>query len=131
MAGNSKSMILEMLGVIGGFGMLAAVFIAMLADRVCYSLLGLLCGLVLAGGMLLYMNHILIICAGLDGKAVEKCVIKHSIIRYIGVAVLFGLICITEIADPITCFIGLLGLKAAAYLQPLIHKLLCKKREEI
>ena len=77
------------------------------------------------------MNHILLICAGLDGKTVERCVIKHSIIRYIGVAVSFGLICITRVADPITCFIGLLGLKAAAYLQPLIHRAIFRRKNNI
>ena len=126
---ENKSMILEMLGIICGFGVLAEILVVILAHRVLYSLLGLFFGVVLACGMLLYMNHILLICEGLDGKTVEKCVIKHSIIRYISVVVLFGLICITGIADPITCFIGLLGLKAAAYLQPLIHKSLVSRKQ--
>lgn len=127
---NDKSMIKEMIAIIFGFGFVVAVFDVFFAKNPVYSLLGLTVGCVLAVYMLLYMNIVLFRCMesiGNDPKAIEKYVIRHSVIRYMSVVLVFGVVCITNIVNPITCFIGLLGLKAAAYLQPVIHKLRVKK----
>ena len=35
---------------------------------------------------------------------------------------------ITEVGNPLCCFLGVMGLKAAAYLQPLLHKALERRR---
>lgn len=122
MTSDSRTMIKEMIFIIVVFGVVAAVFEVLFAGRVIYSLAGILIGCCLAVYMLLYMNYILSRCAGLDAKGVEKYVVKHSVLRYLSVAIVFGVVCFTGIADPIACFIGLIGLKVAAYLQPVISK---------
>ncbi len=127
---NDKSMIKEMIAIIVGFCFVVAVVDVFFAKNPLYSLLGLTVGCVLSVYMLIYMNIVLFRCmdaSGSDQKAIEKYVIKHSIIRYMSIVVVFAVVCITNIVDPRTCFIGLLGLKAAAYLQPVLHKLRVKK----
>lgn len=122
-------MIKQMVAIIGIYGILAAVFVIIFANKVIYSLAGLLIGCIAAAYMLIYMNLVLNRCMGFEAKAVEKYVIKHSVIRYFTVVIIFGIVCITDIANPITCFVGLLGLKISAYLQPIAHKLMNKKAE--
>lgn len=128
---NDKSMIKEMVGIIIVFGLIMAVFEVIFAKRTAYSLFGLVIGCILAVYMLLYMNIILGRCMdagnGYEAKAIEKYVVKHSVIRYLSIVLVFGAVCITNIADPIACFIGVIGLKIAAYIQPVIHKLRLKK----
>lgn len=115
-----------MIGLIIIYGGLAAVLLIVFANRVIYSLIGLFIGCAVASYMLLYMNMVLQKCMGFEAKAVEKYVIKHSVIRYFSVVIIFGTVCITQIADPIACFIGILGLKVSAYLQPVVHRLIDK-----
>lgn len=55
-----------------------------------------------------------------------KIVRSHSIIRYGMTLLIFVVILITNIANPFAAFASLMGIKVAAYLQPLTHKLLNK-----
>lgn len=50
--------------------------------------------------------------------------IKSNLIRYLIILFVFGLVCVTDFANPIAAFLGIMGLKAGAYLQPLTHKIL-------
>lgn len=65
---------------------------------------------------------------GFEAKAVERYIVKHSVIRYFSIVIVFGAVCITNIADPIACFIGLIGLKVSAYLQPVVSRLIDKRK---
>lgn len=123
MLGNNKPMVLEMIGIIAGFGVVAAILEIIFAKNVIYSMTGLLIGLLLAVYMLVYMNHIMVAAVDFDAKSMEKYVIKHSVIRYLSIVAVFGVVCVTDFADPIACFIGLMALKVAAYLQPLMQKI--------
>ncbi|HJA30141.1 MAG TPA: hypothetical protein H9956_00605 [Candidatus Eisenbergiella pullicola] len=50
-----------------------------------------------------------------------------SAIRYGLFVLVFAFITATDFASPLTAFLGVMGLKIAAYLQPVIHKLVTKK----
>ncbi|MBQ7360212.1 MAG: hypothetical protein IJW63_08970 [Lachnospiraceae bacterium] len=58
---------------------------------------------------------------GFEGDASKKSA-RAAIVRYIAIVVIFALIIITEIGEPLAAFAGIMGLKIGAYLQPLTHK---------
>ena len=49
--------------------------------------------------------------------------ITANLLRYFVIFVLFAAVAITGIGNPIMVFVGIMGLKIAAYLQPFAHKL--------
>ena len=55
-----------------------------------------------------------------------KMVTKHYMIRYLVIVVVMGLIMISDFANPLSAFLGLMGLKVSAYIQPFTHKI-CEK----
>lgn len=55
-----------------------------------------------------------------------KMVTKHNMIRYLVIVVVMGLIMISDFANPLSAFLGLMGLKVSAYIQPFTHKI-CEK----
>ena len=62
------------------------------------------------------------------GTAATKYIVSPNMLRYLGIVIVYGVICITKAGDPIAAFIGIMGLKAGAYLQPLIHKVMTKEK---
>lgn len=52
--------------------------------------------------------------------------IKQSMIRYAVILLVFLCICLTDFAYPLSAFLGIMGLKVGAYLQPVINRLLHK-----
>ena len=52
--------------------------------------------------------------------------IAMSLFRYMAVAAAFFCIAYFNIGNPIAAFIGVMGLKIAAYMQPLIHKIILR-----
>ena len=56
--------------------------------------------------------------------------VKNSMIRYAVILVVFLFFCLTDVAYPLAVFLGIMGLKAGAYLQPFTHKYLFRQEEE-
>ena len=87
---------------------------------------GLLTGILLAVFSAWHMNRSiwinLSIHAGDEGGATAYAR-KQSLIRYGIILAVFFVICITNIGYPLAAFLGIMGLKAGAYLQPFIHRL--------
>lgn len=90
---------------------------------------GLWIGTVLALGCAYHMwwalDRNLTINADNEGGA-RAYAVKHSIIRYLVILLVFIGICVTDFAYPLAAFLGIMGLKAGAYLQPVINRLLHK-----
>ena len=61
------------------------------------------------------------------GEEAAKFVTVRSALRYGAFVLVFILLMVTDFANPLTAFLGLMGLKASAYLQPAIHKIMTKK----
>lgn len=55
--------------------------------------------------------------------AARKMITAQSLLRYGCIVIAMGLIMVSGFANPLAFFLGLMGLKVAAYLQPLIHRL--------
>lgn len=62
-----------------------------------------------------------------EEKAKEK-IVGKSLLRYAVVVVVFFAMIKFEIGNPIVAFIGVMGLKVSAYLQPLTHRFMSKLR---
>lgn len=61
-------------------------------------------------------------------KDAQKYTVSRSMMRYGFIAVVLLVLAVTEAGNPLCCFLGIMGLKAAAYLQPFFHKIVTKRR---
>ena len=95
-------------------------------------IVGLLIGLILALLAAWHMHRS--ICrnmelnAGNQGAA-NAYAVKNSMIRYGVILVVFLAACLTDFAYPLAVFLGIMGLKAGAYLQPFTRKYLFRKTD--
>lgn len=92
-------------------------------DKVLYST-GLWIGIALAIGMAIHMAVVIEDAVSL-GSGQGK-IITMSLLRYIVVVLVFGVTMYFHLGDPIVTFIGVMGLKIAAYVQPFFHKVILK-----
>ena len=125
---SDNGIVKEMIAIILCYGLLLQVALIFLMNRKLYGSVGFWIGIMLAVFMLVYMYRILSISIGGEPKAVEKYVLRHSIIRYVTVVAVYGIVIFAHLGNPLTCFIGVLGLKVAAYLQPHLHRFLESRR---
>ena len=96
------------------------------ADKLRYST-GLLIGIALAAGMAVNMAIVLEDAVGLVGQNhAQAKIIAKSILRYPIVVIVFFVMMKFKLGNLITAFLGVMGLKVAAYLQPFTHKAILK-----
>ena len=114
----------ELLAAIVFCGALTAGIIAIFASSRVYYLLGLLIGVIGAVFMACHIAYSLEDAVMLNEKDAAAYTRKMTFIRYFVVCALVILTGVTDFASPVTCIIGVLLLKAGAYLQPTVHKLL-------
>ena len=89
-------------------------------------ILGLWAGCLLAAAGVFHMWKVL--DRALDmGTGAQKYMTAKSLLRYGVFVAVSGAAAVTEWVNPLTLFLGLAGMKAAAYLQPLVHKVLGKR----
>ena len=125
---NDNGIVKEMAGIIICYGLLLQVAFLFLARRCLYVSSGLWIGIMLAVFMLVYMYRILMAGMGGEVEAVKKYVLRHSVIRYFTVVIVFGIVIFAHLGNPLSCFAGIIGLKVAAYLQPAAHRFLENRR---
>lgn len=95
-------------------------------------IVGLLIGLILALLTAWHMHYS--ICRNMDLNAgntgaANAYAVKSSMIRYGVILVVFLAVCLTDFAYPLAVFLGIMGLKAGAYLQPFTRKYLFRKSD--
>lgn len=89
--------------------------------------LGILVGCLLAAAGVWHMWKVLDRALDL-GDGAQKYLTARSWMRYGVFVAIFGVLMVTEWANPLTAFLGLMGMKAAAYMQPAVHKFIEKRR---
>lgn len=95
-------------------------------DQWGYSI-GLWYGIAIAVGMAVHMAMVIYDAVTFDGEdGAQKRVAAKSILRYVVVAVLFGILCYFHFGNLFMAFIGVMGLKVSAYVQPLFIKVVNK-----
>ncbi len=90
------------------------------ADKLRYST-GLAIGIALACGMAVVLQDAVDIYG--ESRAQAKIIVK-SILRYLVVVIVFFVMMKWNLGNLISAFLGVLGLKVSAYVQPFAHKLI-------
>lgn len=96
--------------------------VCLVTDKAGYSI-GLFIGVLLAAGTAVHMAWSLDIALDTGGLGAEKKIRTGSFVRYGIIVIIFVVVALTKIGNPLAAFLGIMTLKAGAYLQPLIHKL--------
>ncbi len=87
-----------------------------------YSI-GLWYGIAIAIGMAIHMAIVIYDAVTFDGEHHAKTrVAAKSVLRYVVVAILFGILVVFHLGNLFTAFIGIMSLKISAYLWPLLTK---------
>ncbi len=94
-------------------------------DKLSHSI-GMAIGILIALAMAAHMAFSLNDALDWDEENAKKAIWKSYLLRYLSVAICIGLIAYFRIGDVISCFIGIMSLKAAAYLQPHLHRFVNK-----
>ncbi len=95
-------------------------------DKLGYSI-GLWYGIAIAIGMGINLAVVIYDSVTFYGEGdANKRVVAKSMLRYIVVAILFFILGYFEFGNLFTAFLGVMGLKISAYLQPLLNKLVNK-----
>lgn len=99
------------------------------SDKIRYSS-GLWIGIAIACAMAVHMAVVIEDAVSLNSG--QGKLIAQNMVRYIVVVAVFFLMMYFHLGNLITAFLGVMGLKAAAYAQPFIHKIIfkLKGREE-
>ncbi len=115
------------LGILA-YGVIFEIVLLFFSREITYSL-GLMIGVALALAGAVHMWWSLNRGLDLPEKEAVKSLSIQNIIRYLTLAVVLAVLIGTKVANPIFTFAGYMGMKVSAYLNPLIHKLLAKRRE--
>ena len=95
-------------------------------DKLRYSS-GLWIGIVTAMALAYHIARV--IAETIDFPDAEKArtrIIAKGILRYVAVVAVFGITMYYDLGNLITLFLGVMGLKISAYLQPALHKVIMK-----
>lgn len=110
-------------------GLLELVFVWFVNEKWKFSL-GLFIGVLMAFLMACHMAYTLDSAVNLGEEGATKMMQKHYFLRYGVVVLVCGMIMVTEFANPLAVFLGIMTLKVAAYLEPFTHKFLWKVPDE-
>lgn len=120
-------------GLLGGIVLFGAVSqvvgMFFVEEKLNYSI-GLWIGVLIAAFMAFHMAWSLNSALDQGMKGAQAAATRQNIIRYLIVVLILGILMITEIGNPIAAFVGVMGLKVSAYLQPFFQKLSQKKKTE-
>lgn len=79
-------------------------------------------GIILAIVSTIHMYRTLDRGLELDGKRAQKAIFNGYLIRYVFIVIIFGIIMITEVMNPLVVFMAYMTLKVTALMQPITHK---------
>ena len=105
------------------YGLLVQLIGVWFVDRKWQYTIGLWYGLASAIGMSIHMAVVIYDAVTIDGPKAKPRSTAKSMLRYIIVAALFALMGFFQFGNVSMAFIGVMGLKISAYLQPVIMKL--------
>ena len=112
------------------FGILCQVSVVwFVKDKAGYSM-GLWLGIIASVLTLLHLSVSLNKALDLGEGGAKKHMVTQNLVRYFVLIVFLGSLMITDFANPLAAFLGLMGVKASAYLHPFMHKLFGKIRNK-
>ena len=98
------------------------VLLILFPDKAGYHAAGLWIGAVMALAGAIHIAWSLNVSLDLGSEGAMKKMRIYAMIRYGVAVVVMGALMILNVANPLTAFLGLMGLKAGAYMQPVLHK---------
>ncbi len=104
------------------FGLVCQLVVFFVKDKPGYSLglwIGILTAMVCAYHMWWSLDRAL----DLPEKEAVKALSTQNILRYVSIAAVLMLVAISKIADPLSAFLGIMGLKASAYMHVILIKI--------
>lgn len=104
------------------FGAVCQLFVFFVSDQAAYSL-GLWTGIVVAGLSAFHMWWSLDKGLGYGEKYAVRYITRHNVLRYAFITLVLIVTAASGAASPLSAFLGIMGLKAAAYLQPVTKKI--------
>lgn len=97
------------------FGLICQLFVVLVSDKQGYSL-GLWMGILIAGVSAVHMWWSLDRALDLGEKQAVRFMTTHNILRYLFIVAAFMLIIVRQAGNPLAAFLGIMGLKASAYM---------------
>jgi magnesium-transporting ATPase (P-type) len=91
-------------------------------DKADYSI-GLWIGVLTAIFMVFHMAISLNSSVELGEKGARSAATRHNLFRYLVVVFVMLILMLTKTGNPLAAFLGIMGLKVSAYLQPLLSRL--------
>jgi hypothetical protein len=111
-----------LLGIIA-FGIICQIIgLFFVKDKADYSIglwIGVLTAIFMAFHMAICLNRSVV----LDEKGARATATRHNIIRYLVVVLVELVLVLTQVGNPLSAFLGIMGLKVSAYMQPLLSRL--------
>lgn len=104
------------------FGALCQLFVFLVKDKAGYSL-GLWMGILIAAASAFHMWWSLDKALDLGESQAVKTMSMHNILRYIFITAALILTAVSGRANPLSAFLGIMGLKASAYMHFIIKKI--------
>lgn len=104
------------------FGILVQLFVFWTEDKAGYSL-GLWLGILIAMGSACHMWWSLDRALDFGESQAVKTMSAHNILRYCFITTALLLIAVWDIANPLSAFLGIMGLKASAYMHFITKKI--------
>ena len=107
------------------YGLVCQIFVFLVKDKAGYSL-GLWMGVLIAVVSAFHMWWTLDRALDLGERQAVKAMTTHNVLRYFFIVVVFALIAIGGIANPLAAFLGMMGLKISAYMHFITQKISTK-----
>lgn len=117
--------LLELWAGILAYGIVFEIVLLFFSRKLSYSM-GLWIGVLLAVAGAFHMWWSLNRGLDMSEKDAVKNLSMQNIIRYLILVIVVAVLIYTDFANPIFTFCGYMGMKASAYLNPLIHRLISK-----
>lgn len=100
-----------------------------LKDKWGYSI-GLWLGIAASLLTILHLSVSLEKALDLGEGGAKKHMVTQNLVRYFVLIIFLVVLMITDFANPLAAFLGLMGVKAGAYLQPVLHRISGKIRNK-
>lgn len=126
MGKTDNTVLKDMIGTMILYGIVWQIVLLFIPGNHLKMAAGLWVGVAAGIGMAVHMKNSLDEALELGEKAAQSYLRKAYAVRYLTVVVVFVAVCGLHIANVLTLFAGVMGLKLSAYLQPIMHKLFLK-----
>lgn len=104
------------------FGVICQIFVVLVDDKVGYSI-GLWIGSLTAAISAFHMWYTIDRGLDLDEKGAIGYLGRQNVIRYVVIVLVLVIVAVSRVGNPLSAFLGIMGLKAAAYMQPFTKRI--------